>query len=149
MSALRYYSMFFSLLLEPICPATCKKKKAWNHPWSHKAPTTVLNCRLLTNIWRKEEWMKAWGYDSKQMWEEYRTKRGTVNRESRSHGRTEWTYQLFSRSSVKCGGTYMMSEKKKSLVISQNAFLFCWPSLSMYMYAQVSIKWFDNINPIQ
>ena len=30
--------------------------------------------------------------------------------------------------------------KKKCLVTSQNAFLFCWPSLSMYVYAQVSIK---------
>ena len=66
MSALKY-SMFFSLLLEPICPATLKKKKKKKHEIipDLKAPTMVLNRRLLTNIWKKEERIKAWGYDSK------------------------------------------------------------------------------------
>ena len=42
-----------------------KKKKKHEIIPDLKAPTMVLNRRLLTNIWKKEERIKAWGYDSK------------------------------------------------------------------------------------
>ena len=135
--------MFFSLLLEPICPATLKKKKkkTWNHPWSqgsyHGAQPQTLNKHLKER--RTDQSLRLWfKIDVRKItW-----LRGAQNRVNLSAvlqviSQMWWHLHDFRK------------KKKKSLVISQNAFLFCWPSLTMYVYAQVSIKLFDNINLIQ
>lgn len=86
--------MFFSLLLEPICPATCKKKKKKGMKSSlisqgsdHSAQLQTLNKHL------KERRMD----ESLRLRIQNRCEKNTGLRaqwtESRSHGRTEWTYQ--------------------------------------------------------